>query len=136
MSSAPPKDDLTRALDPCDMTEDNFIRRLFPAEGTSSNGKDIWSQDPCLVKTASIVGPSPIRNVASHPIKNPPRFAFSTVEARGKTSFQLLLTILFSSRSNVMLPFIPVGIVLHFLNVSAISVFIINFLAIIPLSGV
>ena len=36
----------------------------------------------------------------------------------------------------VLLPFIPVGIALHFINVSPVVVFVINFFAIVPLAAV
>ncbi|EPS35074.1 hypothetical protein H072_11406 [Dactylellina haptotyla CBS 200.50] len=42
---------------------------------------------------------------------------------------------LFSSYVNILLVFVPVGIALHFTNVSPIVVFVMNFMAIIPLAG-
>ncbi|KAF3286508.1 hypothetical protein TWF132_008793 [Orbilia oligospora] len=42
---------------------------------------------------------------------------------------------LFSSYVNILLVFVPVGIALHFTSVSPIVVFVMNFLAIIPLAG-
>ncbi|KAF3933234.1 hypothetical protein ABW19_dt0201911 [Dactylella cylindrospora] len=42
---------------------------------------------------------------------------------------------LFSSYINILLVFVPVGIALHFTSVSPIIVFVMNFLAIIPLAG-
>ncbi|KAF3907035.1 hypothetical protein AA313_de0202122 [Arthrobotrys entomopaga] len=42
---------------------------------------------------------------------------------------------LLSSYVNIMLVFVPVGIALHFTSVSPIVVFVMNFLAIIPLAG-
>jgi Ca2+:H+ antiporter len=41
-----------------------------------------------------------------------------------------------SSWLNVLLVFIPVGIALHFVNVNPTVVFVMNFLAIVPLAGV
>ncbi|KAK6535713.1 hypothetical protein TWF694_002163 [Orbilia ellipsospora] len=42
---------------------------------------------------------------------------------------------LLSSYVNIMLVFVPVGIALHFTSVSPIIIFVMNFLAIIPLAG-
>jgi hypothetical protein len=59
-----------------------------------------------------------------------------TATAHAKSSLTLLKEILFSSWVNLLLVFVPVGIALHFVNVSPTVVFVMNFLAIIPLAGV
>ena len=60
----------------------------------------------------------------------------ATSRAHAKTAYQLFKEILFSSVANVLLVFVPVGIALHFVHVSPTVVFIMNFLAIVPLAGV
>jgi len=60
----------------------------------------------------------------------------ATSRAHKKSPYELLKTILCSSWANLLLVFIPVGIALHFVNVSPTLVFVMNFLAIIPLAGV
>lgn len=59
-----------------------------------------------------------------------------TQRAHEKTKWRLFKDILFSSWANLLLVFIPVGIALHFVNVSPTVVFVMNFLAIVPLAGV
>jgi hypothetical protein len=59
-----------------------------------------------------------------------------TAAAHQKSAFELFKDVLFSSWANVLLIFVPVGIALHFVNVSPTVVFVMNFLAIIPLAGV
>jgi hypothetical protein len=59
-----------------------------------------------------------------------------TARAHLKSPVQLFKEILFSSWANLLLVFIPVGIALHFVNVSPTVVFVMNFLAIVPLAGV
>lgn len=53
-----------------------------------------------------------------------------------KSPLQIFKEIMFSSWVNLLLVFIPVGIALHFVNVNPTVVFIMNFLAIVPLAGV
>ena len=60
----------------------------------------------------------------------------NTREAHAKTPTLLLREILLSSWANLLLVFVPVGIALHFVNVSPTVVFVMNFLAIVPLAGV
>ncbi|KAK6521921.1 hypothetical protein TWF506_002122 [Arthrobotrys conoides] len=52
-----------------------------------------------------------------------------------RTILGQLKAALFSSYVNILLVFVPVGIALHFTSVSPIVVFVMNFLAIIPLAG-
>ncbi|KAK6506586.1 hypothetical protein TWF481_005044 [Arthrobotrys musiformis] len=52
-----------------------------------------------------------------------------------RTVLGQLKAALFSSYVNILLVFVPVGIALHFTSVSPIVVFVMNFLAIIPLAG-
>jgi len=59
-----------------------------------------------------------------------------TARAHGKTTLQLFKEILYSSWANLLLVFVPVGIALHFVNVSPTIIFVMNFLAIVPLAGV
>jgi hypothetical protein len=59
-----------------------------------------------------------------------------TARAHGKTPLQLFKEILYSSWANLLLVFVPVGIALHFVNVSPTVIFVMNFLAIVPLAGV
>lgn len=47
---------------------------------------------------------------------------------------QLLKAILFSSKFNVLLVFIPLGIVAEKLHWSPVTIFILNFIAIVPLA--
>ncbi len=68
--------------------------------------------------------------------KEPRQHSAATARAHKKSTFELFKTIIFSSWANVLLVFVPVGIALHFVNVSPTVVFIMNFLAIIPLAGV
>ena len=68
--------------------------------------------------------------------KDPRPHSEATSRAHKKSAFELLKTILFSSWANLLLVFIPVGIAMHFVNVNPTVVFIMNFLAIIPLAGV
>lgn len=60
----------------------------------------------------------------------------NTAAAHNKTPTILLKEILLSSWANVLLVFVPVGIAMHFVNVSPTVVFVMNFLAIVPLAGV
>jgi hypothetical protein len=60
----------------------------------------------------------------------------ATSPAYAKSPLQIFKGILFSSWVNVLLVFIPVGIALHFVNVNPTVVFVMNFLAIVPLAGV
>jgi hypothetical protein len=64
------------------------------------------------------------------------RRSSATTRAQDKSQFTLFQDILFSSWVNVLLVFIPLGIALHFVNVNPTVVFIMNFLAIVPLAGV
>jgi hypothetical protein len=59
-----------------------------------------------------------------------------TQRAHEKSKKKLFMDILYSSWMNLLLVFIPVGIALHFVNVSPTVVFVMNFLAIVPLAGV
>ena len=59
-----------------------------------------------------------------------------TAQAHAKSSFELFKEIMFSSWANLLLVFIPVGIALHFFDVNPTVVFVMNFLAIVPLAGV
>lgn len=59
-----------------------------------------------------------------------------TRRAHLKSNVQLFKEILYSSWANLLLVFIPVGIALHFVNVNPTIVFVMNFLAIVPLAGV
>jgi sterol desaturase/sphingolipid hydroxylase (fatty acid hydroxylase superfamily) len=59
-----------------------------------------------------------------------------TQQAHEKSKKKLFKDILYSSWMNLLLVFIPVGIALHFVNVSPTVVFVMNFLAIVPLAGV
>jgi hypothetical protein len=59
-----------------------------------------------------------------------------TQQAHEKSKTKLFKDILYSSWMNLLLVFIPVGIALHFVNVSPTVVFVMNFLAIVPLAGV
>ncbi|KAJ6265077.1 hypothetical protein Dda_1232 [Drechslerella dactyloides] len=52
-----------------------------------------------------------------------------------RTILGQLKAALLSSYVNIMLVFVPVGIALHFTSVSPIIIFVMNFLAIIPLAG-
>ncbi|KAK6350382.1 hypothetical protein TWF718_003575 [Orbilia javanica] len=52
-----------------------------------------------------------------------------------RTTVGQLKAVLFSSYANVLLVFVPVGITLHFTSISPIVIFVMNFLAIIPLAG-
>ena len=62
--------------------------------------------------------------------------SLATSRAHEKTPSKLFKEIIFSSWINLLLVFIPVGIALHFANVSPTVVFIMNFLAIVPMAGV
>lgn len=68
----------------------------------------------------------------SRPREHSPR----TAEAHEKSASRLFKEILCSTWVNVLLVFIPVGIALHFVTVSPTVVFVMNFLAIVPLAGV
>jgi len=68
--------------------------------------------------------------------KEPRQHSRLTAESHSKRPLQLIKEILFSSWANLLLVFIPVGIALHFVNVSPTVVFVMNFLAIVPLAGV
>ena len=68
--------------------------------------------------------------------KEPRQHSPVTAQAYEKTQFHLFKEILFSSWANVLLVFIPVGIALHFVNVNPTVIFVMNFLAIVPLAGV
>ena len=68
--------------------------------------------------------------------RKPRQHSEATSRAHQKSSYELLKIIVFSSWANVLLVFIPVGIALHFVHVNPTVVFIMNFLAIIPLAGV
>jgi hypothetical protein len=72
------------------------------------------------------------------PRSNVPRreYPVNTAAAHAKKPTQLLREILLSSWANLLLVFVPVGIALHFVNVSPTVVFVMNFLAIVPLAGV
>jgi Ca2+:H+ antiporter len=60
-----------------------------------------------------------------------------TMAAHKKSPYKLFKDIMFSSWANLLLVFIPVGIALHFVpNVNPTVIFVMNFLAIIPLAGV
>jgi hypothetical protein len=60
-----------------------------------------------------------------------------TMDAHKKSPLALFKNIMFSSWANLLLVFIPVGIALHFVpNVNPTVIFVMNFLAIIPLAGV
>jgi hypothetical protein len=59
-----------------------------------------------------------------------------TARAHGKTPVQLFKEIMYSSWANLLLVFVPVGIALHFVDVNPTIVFVMNFLAIVPLAGV
>jgi hypothetical protein len=60
-----------------------------------------------------------------------------TMAAHKKSPLALFKDIMFSSWANLLLVFIPVGIALHFVpNVNPTVIFVMNFLAIIPLAGV
>jgi len=59
-----------------------------------------------------------------------------TAEAYKKSASRLFKEILCSTWVNILLVFIPVGIALHFVTVSPTVVFVMNFLAIVPLAGV
>jgi len=52
-----------------------------------------------------------------------------------QSTFHTIKVILFSSYANFLLVFVPVGISMHFVNVSSTIIFVMNFLAIIPLAG-
>jgi len=60
----------------------------------------------------------------------------NTRAAHAKSPSILLREIILSSWANLLLVFVPVGIALHFVNVSPTVVFVMNFLAIVPLAGV
>lgn len=66
----------------------------------------------------------------------PRQHSAATAEAHKKSPMKLFKEIIFSSWVNLLLVFIPVGIALHFVNVNPTVVFVMNFLAIIPLAGV
>jgi len=69
--------------------------------------------------------------------RSPPReHSPRTAEAHEKSASRLFKEILFSTWVNVLLVFIPVGIALHFVTINPTVVFVMNFLAIIPLAGV
>jgi hypothetical protein len=68
--------------------------------------------------------------------KEPRPHSEATSHAHNKSAYELLRTIICCSWANLLLVFIPVGIALHFVNVSPTLVFVMNFLAIIPLAGV
>jgi hypothetical protein len=60
-----------------------------------------------------------------------------TMAAHKKSPYKLFKDIMFSSWADLLLVFIPVGIALHFVpNVNPTVIFVMNFLAIIPLAGV
>ena len=59
-----------------------------------------------------------------------------TAEAHAKSPLRLIKEILYSNYANFLLVFIPVGIALHFVDVSPTVVFVMNFLAIVPLAAV
>lgn len=67
--------------------------------------------------------------------KEPREHSAATRAAHAKPARQIMKEILFSSWANVLLVFIPVGIALHFTNVNPTVIFIMNFLAIVPLAG-
>jgi hypothetical protein len=67
---------------------------------------------------------------------SPRQHSPATLEAHKKSPLELFKDIIFSSWANLLLVFIPVGIALHFVNVNPTVVFVMNFLAIIPLAGV
>ena len=67
--------------------------------------------------------------------REPRQHSPATAQAHLKTPFQLFKEIMFSSYANLLLVFIPVGIALHFVKVNPTVVFVMNFLAIIPLAG-
>ena len=69
-------------------------------------------------------------------VKEPRPHSEATSRAHKKSAYELLRTIICCSWANVLLIFIPVGIALHFVDVSPTLVFVMNFLAIIPLAGV
>lgn len=68
--------------------------------------------------------------------KGPRRHSLATAGAYDKTPFELFTEIICSSWVNYLLVFVPVGIALHFVKVNPTVVFVMNFLAIVPLAGV
>lgn len=59
-----------------------------------------------------------------------------TATAHSKSPVKLFREIVFSSWANLLLVFVPVGIAMHFVPVNPTVVFVMNFLAIVPLAGV
>ena len=55
---------------------------------------------------------------------------------RQNTLFKLCLEIIRSSKTNILLLFVPVGIPLYYASVHPILSFVVNILAMIPLAGV
>ncbi|RIB15663.1 hypothetical protein C2G38_1971387, partial [Gigaspora rosea] len=47
---------------------------------------------------------------------------------------QSLKVILFSSKINILLLFVPIGFIVNFLNLNKVIIFVMNFFAIIPLA--
>ena len=64
------------------------------------------------------------------------RHSEATLRAHQKSVLQIFREILFSGWVNLLLVCVPVGIALHFVNVNPTVVFVMNFLAIVPLAGV
>jgi hypothetical protein len=57
-------------------------------------------------------------------------------QLRQNTLFKLCLEIIRSSKTNILLLFVPVGIPLYYASIHPILSFVVNILAMIPLAGV
>jgi len=68
--------------------------------------------------------------------RGPRQLPPNTASAHCKPQIQLFKEIIFSSWANILLICVPLGIGLHFADVSPKIVFVINVLVIVPLSGV
>ncbi|OLL21813.1 Vacuolar calcium ion transporter [Neolecta irregularis DAH-3] len=84
-------------------------------QGASRQGTDTSGHSISRPRTSKKITP-PNRTVVNGPI-------------------QMLRFILLSNYANPLLIFVPIGIALHFTNVSASVIFVMNFLAIIPLAA-
>ena len=87
-----------------------------------------WSQDPAV---ATVAGIPPAENhaPAGEPEKDKPK------KPLARHILSIVNIVLFRSWMNVLLIAVPVGIALHFANVSPNAVFAVNAIAVIPLAG-
>ncbi|KAI9765894.1 MAG: hypothetical protein M1840_007035 [Geoglossum simile] len=105
-------------------------------EASTSNGTEVGSLPITDENRPSRRGRFPISRGNTTGLEA--EYTPTTASAKQSQEFTFLGQIratLFSSWINILLIFVPAGVIVHFLHVSPVVVFVVNFIAIIPLAA-